>query len=385
MTFNPGSVDAPAIVRFEDEGKPDGDKRRRWSGLDGLRALAVAVVVANHFGLHSNGGIVGVDVFFVISGFLITSLLLDEGMKTGGISFRKFWARRGLRLFPALACAIVFALVMSLAATAIERHQTVVAVPFVVLYVGNWFLVFGHDHSLGLLGPTWSLAIEEQFYVVWPLVAAFWLAKTAHRFRAAVIVAVISALAAVWALVAQDVLHIGYVYFRTDTHAMGLLAGSALALLLSSSRTFEPGRRLAVLLRTGSIAGIIVILALTVGVRYNINVEILAVVVTSVASVVVVAQLVLVPSGWPNRIFEHRVATWLGRRSYGIYLYNYPITVIFLQNDRAHGLHRLLVTVLGLAAIVAIAALSYRWVEQPFLRRKDRFRPLPPGPLVEAT
>jgi peptidoglycan/LPS O-acetylase OafA/YrhL len=147
--------------------------------------------------------------------------------------------------------------------------------------------------------------------------------------------------------------------------------------LLSSSKTFEPGRRLAVLLRTGSIAGIIVILALTVGVRYNINVEILAVVVTSVASVVVVAQLVLVPSGWPNRIFEHRVATWLGRRSYGIYLYNYPITVIFLQNDRAHGLHRLLVTVLGLAAIVAIAALSYRWVEQPFLRRKDRFRPLP--------
>jgi len=162
------SEDAPAVVSFEDEGKSGAERARRWSGLDGLRALAVLVVVASHFQLHSNGGIVGVDVFFVISGFLITSLLLEERRMTGGISFRNFWGRRALRLFPALACAIVFALLVSLAISPSVRHQTVVAVPAVILYVGNWFFVFGTDHSLGLLGPTWSLAIEEQFYLVWP-------------------------------------------------------------------------------------------------------------------------------------------------------------------------------------------------------------------------
>ena len=121
-----------AIVRFEDEPKPAGANRgQRWAALDGLRALAVGIVVARHFGLHSNGGFAGVDVFFVISGFLITSLLLDERQKTGTVSFRNFWARRALRLFPALVVAIAFALLMSLAVNASLRHQTVAAVPAV--------------------------------------------------------------------------------------------------------------------------------------------------------------------------------------------------------------------------------------------------------------
>jgi peptidoglycan/LPS O-acetylase OafA/YrhL len=112
-----------------------------------------------------------VDVFFVISGFLITSLLLDEREKTGTVSFRNFWARRALRLFPALACAIAFAFLMSLAVNASLRHQTVAAVPAVLLYVGNWWMALGHAHSLGLLGPFWSLAVEKQFYVLWPILA----------------------------------------------------------------------------------------------------------------------------------------------------------------------------------------------------------------------
>jgi peptidoglycan/LPS O-acetylase OafA/YrhL len=125
----------------------------------------------------------------------------------------------------------------------------------------------------------------------------------------------------------------------------------------------------------GGIA-VIAILGITVSVRYNNDtVQQLAVIGATLASAVLVVQLVLAPSGFLSKVFAHPICTWFGRRSYGIYLYNYPITVVLLQHDRAHGLHRLEFTVLGLIAIVAITAASYRWIEQPFLRRKGRFTP----------
>jgi peptidoglycan/LPS O-acetylase OafA/YrhL len=337
----------------------------------------VAVVVACHFGLHSNGGFVGVDVFFVLSGFLITSLLIEEREKTGRISFRQFWARRALRLFPALILAIAFALLLSLDASASMRHYTIVAVPSVLLYVGNWWTALGHGHSLGLLGACWSLAIEEQFYVLWPLLAVVWLARTEHRLRAAVIVAALSVVDCAWSIVAQNSLHISGVYFRTDTHAMGLLAGSALALLFSEKRVVTLSRRATIFIRGAAILAVLLVLAITVSVRYNNagNIDQIAVIAATAASAVIVAQLVLVPTGILTRCLEHPIAKWVGRRSYGIYLYNYPISIILLQHDRKHGLHRLGLTVLGVVAILLIAGASYRWIEQPFLRRKARFTP----------
>jgi peptidoglycan/LPS O-acetylase OafA/YrhL len=368
----------PAIVSFEDEPKPGkSDRGQRWAALDGLRALAVAVVVARHFGLHAEGGLAGVDVFFVISGFLITSLLLDERAKTGTVSFRNFWARRALRLFPALLVAIAFALAMSLAVDASVRHQTIVAVPSVLLYVGNWFTVFGHAHSLGLMSSFWSLAIEEQFYVIWPIVAVVWLAKTTHRTRAAYIVGFLAVADCVWSLVAAHVLNIGYVYYRTDTHAMGLLAGSALALFLSSKGAMELKKRTSLALRILGGVAFFAVLVITFSIPYNNEtLQQLAVIGATCASFVLVLQLVVAPTGILSRIFKHPVCTWFGRRSYGIYLFNYPIAYVLLQHDQQYShVHRLAVTVLGVIAIVAITAASYRWIEQPFLRRKGRFTP----------
>jgi peptidoglycan/LPS O-acetylase OafA/YrhL len=366
-----------AIVRFEDEPKPTGAGRgQRWAALDGLRALAVGIVVARHFALHSNGGFAGVDVFFVISGFLITSLLLDERDRTGTVSFRNFWARRALRLFPALVVAITFALLMSLAVNASLRHQTVAAVPAVLLYVGNWWTALAHGHSLGLLSSFWSLAVEEQFYVLWPILAVVWLTKTPHRARAACIIGILSIADCVWSLVASHLLKVGYVYYRSDTHAMGLLAGSALALFLSSKGAMELKKRTSLILRLLGVAAVLTILGITVGVRFDSEtVQQLAIIAATLASSVLVLQLVLAPSGMLSRIFKHPICTWFGRRSYGIYLFNYPITVVLLQHDRQHNLHRLVLTGLGLIAIVALTAASYRWVEQPFLRRKGRFTP----------
>jgi len=321
---------------------------------------------------------VGVDVFFVISGFLITSLLLKERDKTGEISFRDFWVRRAYRLFPALVCAILFAVLMSKWALPAERHQTFVAIPPVLFYVGNWWAVFGPQHSLGLLSPDWSLAVEEQFYVVWPLVAALWLAHTTHRRRAALIIAVLSVLDVVWLFAASSVLHWNNVYMRTDTHAMGLLAGSALALFLArpNAVTLTP-RRAKNLQRFGFMA-VLAIVGVALVVRQTPAAEppvltATAITVGTLAAAVLLVGLVLVPNGWLTQLFENRVAKWMGTRSYGIYLFNYPIAVILLAHLHAHNVTRLFLTAIGIVASIAIAAASYRWVEQPFLARKARY------------
>lgn len=345
----------------------------RWKGLDGLRALAVLLVLACHFGFHAKGGIVGVDVFFVLSGFLITSLLLKERDKTGGISFRDFWVRRAYRLFPALVCAIVFAVFMSRWALPGERHQTLIAVPPVLLYVGNWWAVFGPGHSLGLLSPDWSLAVEEQFYVVWPLVAAVWLARTANRGRAALIIMVLAGLDVAWLVTTTQVLHYNNVYMRTDTHAMGLLAGSALALLLARPKVVTLGPALSKALQSFAVLGLLAIAGVTLVMKENPTSEAMAITVGTVAAVILLVTLVLTPTGWLTNLFEIRIAKWLGVRSYGIYLYNYPISVILLAHLHTHNTTRLALSTLGILVSIAIAAASYRWVEQPFLARKARY------------
>jgi peptidoglycan/LPS O-acetylase OafA/YrhL len=361
----------------------------RWRGLDGLRAFAVLLVLACHFGLHAQGGIVGVDVFFVISGFLITSLLLKERDKTGGISLRDFWVRRAYRLFPALVCAIIFALVLSKWALPAERHQTFVAVPPVLFYVGNWWAVFGPQHSLGLLSPDWSLAVEEQFYVVWPLVAALWLVHTAHRRRAALIIGVVSALDVILLFAASSVLHWNNVYMRTDTHAMGLLAGSALALLLTRSKTITLTPWKAKALQRLALVAVLAIVGVTLVVRQTPAAEppvllALAITVGTLAALVILVGFVLVPNGWLTQLFENRVAKWIGVRSYGIYLFNYPIAVILLAHLHTHNIDRLTLTGVGIMASIAVAAASYRWVERPFLDRKARYSAARAASLVTA-
>jgi peptidoglycan/LPS O-acetylase OafA/YrhL len=180
-----------------------------------------------------------------------------------------------------------------------------------------------------------------------------------------------------YSILASHALNISGVYFRTDTHAMGLLAGSALALFVSDTRVVTLSRTATRLLQGAAILALVLILGITVSVRYNNagNIDQLAIIAATCAATVIVVQLVLVPMGILTRCLEHPVATWIGRRSYGIYLFNYPVSVILLQHDRRHGLHRLELTVLGVGAILLLAGASYRWVEQPFLRRKARFTP----------
>ena len=211
----------------------------RIGGLDGLRAIAVALVLVYHLipGVLP-GGMVGVDAFFVISGFLITSLLLLEQRRTGRIDLRRFWIRRLRRIVPALvaAVAVVVALAACIGGDALlaVRRQVLSS----ILLVYNWAEIIGGSSYFDqtqplLLTNVWSLAVEEQFYLLWPLVIVAFLSRgpswTRRRFAALALG--LSVASAAWAL------HLmgqgessSRVYMGTDTHAFGLMMGSALAL-----------------------------------------------------------------------------------------------------------------------------------------------------------
>jgi peptidoglycan/LPS O-acetylase OafA/YrhL len=345
----------------------------RWDSLDGVRALAVVLVMATHFGLHAVQGQIGVDVFFVLSGFLITSLLLRERDRTSHVSLGNFWRRRALRLLPALGCAMVLAVALSLVADPVMRHPTIAAVPFVMGYVGNWHMVFGPPHAGGLLAHAWSLAVEEQFYIVWPLVGVAWLCVTADRRRAARIVAVLAVADAMYFVVALSHWPPGRAIFATDTHAFGLLAGSALALWAHRDGPLAllEGRRGRRLRRAGGMAAVVVVLLACFG-RLD-----LVILPATAAALVLVASLVLVRPGPVSAVFACGPMRWLGRRSYGIYLYHFPLAVVFVEGRQLHGLHQAMVVTGCVIVSLVLAAASYRWVETPFLNRKDRFAALP--------
>lgn len=352
----------------------------RWDSLDGVRGLAVTLVVATHFGLHTSQGQIGVDVFFVLSGFLITSLLLRERDRTNRVSLTNFWRRRALRLLPALVCAIVLAVVVSVVAAPATRHSTIADVPFVLGYVGNWAMLFGPPHAGGLLSHTWSLAVEEQFYIVWPLLGVAWLCVTRDRRRAARVVGAVAVADALYFVFALSDWWPSRAIFATDTHAFGLLAGSALALWIQRDgpATLANGSSRRRLSRAGGASAVLIVGLACFG-RLD-----LVILPATAAAAVLVASLVLVPAGTLARAFAWSPMRWIGRRSYGIYLYHYPLAAAFVVGRHLHGLHEVVVVAGCVAVSVLVAAASYRWVETPFLRRKNRLGAVPvPGTILQ--
>jgi peptidoglycan/LPS O-acetylase OafA/YrhL len=210
---------------------------RYLPALDGLRALAVLSVIAFHAELpRFNGGFLGVEVFFVVSGYLITSLLLDEREKTGRVSLARFWLRRARRLLPALFVLLLATLTLSLTVAPDSLATTRTDSAAALLYVSNWWQVV-HQHSYfmsvdrpPLLLHLWSLSVEEQFYLIWPLaVALFGRAAKRWVLPVALLGAAASALSMAWSFdPSADPTRI---YVGSDTRSSGLLIGAALAVL----------------------------------------------------------------------------------------------------------------------------------------------------------
>jgi peptidoglycan/LPS O-acetylase OafA/YrhL len=379
--------------------------------LDGVRACAITLVMLFHYpwaqrfyGANPvHGGFLGVDAFFVLSGFLITTLLLQEHAEHGFISLRRFYARRALRLLPALGvlvlCALVFHIVLS---PNNANRPGALGFAGMIFYFANWVEIYRHG-ALGLFSHTWSLAIEEQFYLVWPLLLLFMLRRKLSLATMAVLSAVGIAVAAAWrayywhthfgprrfvdyyflltlhqptetgALDHRTVVWNRF-YFGSDTRADALLAGCLTAIVLVWLLP-RLGARARMRLSAASgvafvVCGIIVWRAVVVLSGW---LPLWGILALELAVSVLIAGLVAAPRGPLARLLALPPLAWLGRRSYAIYLYH-PVVFEYLSRSHVH-LPPPISLVFQFAVVFVLAELSYRLVEAPMLRRKRRFEP----------
>ncbi|GAB2456274.1 acyltransferase family protein [Xylanimonas ulmi] len=324
--------------------------------LDGLRALAVLAVI----GYHSRetwmpGGKFGVSVFFVLSGYLITGILLRELERSGRIDFKRFFARRALRLFPALVVVVVIGgAVLAVLPGVAHRADSLLGALGAITYTASPIAASGEP--LGSFAQTWTLSVEEYFYLFWPLLLLA-IAKVFRR-RMASIVTGLAVIAAVYWIVER--LWSGWsterLYYAPDTRAAGLLIGCALAVQVAEGHVKV--RPWHAVLAAGFVVAEIVLPVAYVG-------DDLAV---GVAAAVIIAAVASHGESWLAALLSRRPLTWIGRRSYGIYLWN-PVLAAIVS---AVVPSRLPLLPIILVLSLVVPAFSYRYVEMPFLRLKTR-------------
>ena len=342
--------------------------------LDGVRALAIACVVAYHLG-YLNGGWLGVDVFFVLSGYLITSILLDSDRPPGSI--KAFWGRRVRRLLPAVLVLLVTLSVYAWAGgpglVAAQLRAPALATLF---YVANWQqIAASHNYftqflSVSPLQQTWSLAIEEQYYLAWPLlVAAIFAARArrGHRSRA-VLLGVTLAMAvasAVWMGVAAHRFGPDRAYLGTDTRAWELLLGGVAAMVWPPRSGASRGH-LWSLLTTIGLLGVVIGTLTTGGPPWWVWDG--GLVALAVCATLLIVGSVRAPDGVVGRALTLRPLRWLGIISYSLYLWHWP--VIVLMTTDTTGLAGWVLLVARLGTMLAVSCASFYLIERP-LRRAD--------------
>lgn len=359
---------------------PSSPHIQRYAGLDGLRAIAVGLVLIYHLfpGAGLPGGFVGVDVFFVVSGFLITSLLLRPSRHTVRHRLVDFWRRRARRLLPALA------LMLTVCATAawLIGGDVLVGIGRQLLgastFSYNWVsLAGGADYFTAtepeLFRNVWSLAVEEQFYLLWPLLLPVLLRMLRVRWLL-VAFALLAAVASTWwmsALVSAG--GVTRAYFGTDSHAFGLLLGIALAFGLRNMPQREWMRSRTVRLGGVGIGMLGLALILTAAVHPDLAAAFPgSLLLASVGALLAIMAGVL-PGSWFGRAIDVQPLRWIGDRSYGIYLWHWPMLVLIAA---ASGLGvsgsvdevPVWAGALALVLSLVVAAASYRFVETPLRR-----------------
>ncbi len=343
-------------------------------GLDGIRAVAVMAVLFYHANAPwALGGFLGVETFFVLSGFLITSLLLAEWQSTGDLSLRNFWLRRARRLLPAvwLLLAVLPILAIFLASDGLPRLKE--DIPAALLYITNWvyivrevpyFEAFGRPP---LLQHLWSLAVEEQFYVLWPLLLVFLLRTLKNkRSRLVLITAILVMLSSLWmAFLFNPEADPLRVYYGTDTRAAGFLVGALLAMIWSPSQPAAGFRK-----RWQEFAGWSGLLALII--LYNKLNEFQpllyrgGILVTALSSALLIVGASS-PTSSLSKLLETRLLRWIGSRSYSIYLWHWPVLMLTRPGFDIQS-PALLIRSGQIALTFGLAGLSYRWIETPVRR-----------------
>ena len=368
--------------------RPSATGGARVAALDGLRAIALLLIVGFHFGVGwMPAGFVGVDVFYVLSGYLITGLLLGEWARSARIRLGAFWARRARRLLPALAVVlVVVTLVVRLTYPAGLYPDLRMADLSALFYFSNWWQIAASGNyfvATGAVSPlthTWSLAVEEQFYLVWPLVVVAVL-HLGRRFDRGVelllgisLVGVVAS-ATEMAWLYHPGANITRLYFGTDTHAQSILVGSVLACVLTLVQrrrglagmapmaSSRPARVALTGLGLAGLAGTLVLTATLSGtspIAYRGGF-----LVSALSAAALITGSVCVAGGPIARVLSVRPMVWIGTVSYGAYLWHFPV---FIELDTARtGLGGAGLLAVRVAATFVLAGLSYYLVERPVM------------------
>jgi len=351
-------------------------KGRYMPGLDGLRALSVLAVIAYHFNFGwAKGGLLGVGIFFTLSGYLITDQLIALRQSEKRIDLKRFWIRRFRRLAPGMLVmlAVVGAWLLLFDRERLASLQGDFA--SALLYVNNWWLIFHEVSYFESFGPPspighlWSLAVEEQFYVAWPLLLAvgLWFAPKRGKLALFILIgAAISALA--MALIYEPGADPSRVYYGTDTRAFGLLVGALLAVLWPSRRLSDrvsaKSRRIMDIIGGAGLLSIILLIGLTN--EYDAFLYRGGLALFAVLTAIVTAVLAH-PASSVAKWMGCKPLRWIGVRSYSLYLWHYPVIVLTTPSVDTGGGHAGRI-VLQIAVSFLLAAVSWKYVEEPIRR-----------------
>ncbi len=349
-------------------------RSEKIEGLDGLRAFAVLVVLGFHiWPLSLPGGFLGVDVFFVISGFLITTLLLRERNSKGRIDLGAFWIRRARRLIPALLLVVATSIA---AAWAVNREllvnirrQVVGALTFSTNWIEIWAgSDYFNESAEALFVTFWSLAVEEQFYMLWPLLLLGLVTLVSSRILRTLVAVFAAAISAFMMALLYDSASATRVYYGTDTHSLGLMIGVSLAFALSGTSKLSEYRFWQVLrpwLGFISIAGLTVLMFFVDSASASTYRG--GIVIASVLSALAVSTLPGKETFF-TRVCKLRVFAWVGERSYGIYLWHWPVLLIVssaLPSNAETSSPSWIIALVVLTLTFGLSEMSYRWIENP--------------------
>lgn len=351
---------------------------RYMPGLDGVRAVAVIAIIIYHLNPQwLSGGFLGVDTFFVISGYLITSLLLTEYHNTGKIELMSFWLRRVKRLIPAVLFLVMGVIVLSLIFMPTEIQKVRADSIAAIFYVSNWWYImqnvdYFEQFAVQPLKHLWSLAIEEQFYLVFPIVLLS-LLSFIRRLKS---IRIIFLILLVISMIAMMVLYVpnenvARVYFGTDTRIQTLLMGVLLALVWPPFQLkAKVNRQMRTMIDTAGVVGLAILficfkfVSETNSILYYGGFFLI-----STVTLLVIASSVH-PSGYFAKFLGNKVFTFIGSRSYSLYLWHYPI-IVLIHHQFVQGQIPPLVYVVEILLMVLMAEFSYKFIEQPF--RKEGF------------